>query len=69
MNARDERTAYWGTCEECLVTITVYPHPDRGSDIPADEEWEGSFARCPLCDNTLDWEGADPARDIIRNYR
>ncbi|WNM72278.1 hypothetical protein SEA_GUSANITA_59 [Arthrobacter phage Gusanita] len=64
----EQRSAYWGTCDECLITVIVYPHPDRAGDIPEDEHWEAPFATCPLCDNSVDWEGADPVRDIIRNY-
>ncbi|AYN58678.1 hypothetical protein QEO74_gp12 [Arthrobacter phage Nandita] len=63
-----ERTAYWGTCDDCLTTIVVYPHPDRDTDLPDDEEWEGGWPDCPVCDSSLDWEGTDPASHIIRNY-
>ncbi|QAY16103.1 hypothetical protein SEA_ELESAR_52 [Arthrobacter phage Elesar] len=65
---REQRTAYWGTCDECLITVTVYPHPDRGRDLPDSEEWPGDFAICPVCESWLEWEGSDPAKDIIRNY-
>lgn len=62
---RVERTAYWGTCIACHATVVVYPHLDRGTDLPDHEHWANGFPTdCPVCDDRLDREGTDPVEDV-----
>jgi len=71
MSDNDERTAYWGDCDNGH-SVVVYPTVDSGADIPDDDEdeWEsgGIFSSCYVCGGSINWGGADPAKDIIRNY-
>ena len=63
--APKDRTAYWGTCTECQTTVVVAPHPDRTEDLTDPAEWENGFPReCPVCDESLDWDGSDAVEDV-----
>jgi hypothetical protein len=68
----ETRTAHWGTCsnEDCLCAMVIYPHSDRPTDLPDEGDWEDTpfFIRCPVCGESMDWGGTDPAADIIKNY-
>ena len=65
--AQAERTAYWGTCDGCLTTVVVAPHPDRTQDLTDPGEWENGFpSDCPVCDESMSWEGSDAVRDVLR---
>jgi hypothetical protein len=71
-NEREWRTAYWGTCsdQDCLTNILIYPHADRGEDLPEEDDWDSStfFMNCPVCGESFDWGGTDHPADIIKNY-
>lgn len=64
------RTAHWGHCEDddCGTAMIVYALPDRGSDLPDQEDWEEPFTSCPVCGAQIMWGGSDPAHHLIRNY-
>lgn len=72
MSQREDRTAWWGTCsnDECMASMIIYPHPDRQSDLPPEDEWEDStfFIDCPVCASKMEWGGTDPAADLLKNY-
>lgn len=57
-----ERTRWWATCDTCLATTVVEPHPERETDVPYPSEWD-SFPVCMVCDSSLDWN-SDPARRV-----
>lgn len=67
-----ELTAHWGTCsdQKCLTNMVIYPHRDRGGDLPDEEEWEDSlhYVDCPVCGSSMDWGGTDHPADVIINY-
>lgn len=69
---REDRTATWGTCsnQACLTSMVIYPHADRQTDLPDEEEWDTpeKFIDCPVCDSRMDWGGTDHPADIIINY-
>ena len=71
-NEREDRTAHWGTCsnEDCLCSMIIYPHPDRPTDLPEEEEWEDStfYVSCPVCGSSMDWGGTDHPADLLRSY-
>lgn len=59
-----ERMAYWGTCDDCLTTMVVYPHHER-EPLPepddADAWWEDQKPSCPVCGNGyIDLGNSDP---------
>lgn len=63
--------AWSGTCSGCLATFVVYPHYEmlrEDADVLADGpgEWD-SFPSCFVCDSSIDWNGSDPVRSVIRN--
>lgn len=64
-----DRTAWWGTCDDCLALVAVYPHPERDDDIPDRDDWEEPFPSCYVCDGRIDWGGSDPAADVIVGYQ
>ena len=59
-----ERLVYWGTCDKCLATMTVSPHPERGPlPEPNDQEewWDSEKPNCPVCGNgSIDLGNSDP---------
>lgn len=67
-----ERTAWWGTCsnEDCLASMIIYPHPDRQTDLPDEDDWEDStfFIKCPVCNSSMDWGGTDHPADLLKHY-
>ena len=69
---REDRTAHWGTCEDqdCLTSMVIYPHPDRSTDLPEEDDWDRSpfFTDCPVCGAGMDWGGTDHPADIIKHY-
>lgn len=66
------RTAHWGSCsdDDCGTAMVIYPHSFAGHDLPDTDEWENSpfYIDCPVCGESFDWGGTDPASEIIRNY-
>lgn len=69
---REWRTAHWGTCsdQDCLTSMVIYPHADRPTDLPKEDDWDNSpfFTSCPVCGGSMDWGGTDHPADIIKNY-
>lgn len=63
------RTAHWGTCDECMTSQVIYPHPDSNKDLPDTHEWDDPFFKCPVCGSwSGTWEGSDPAHELIQDY-
>lgn len=71
-NEREERTAWWGTCEneDCLTSMVIYKHPDADQDLPEQDEWENSlfFVNCPVCGSNMMWGGTDHPADLLKQY-
>jgi hypothetical protein len=69
---REQRTAHWGTCsnDDCLCSMIIYPHADRGEDLPEEDDWDNSlfFTSCPVCGSSMDWGGTDHPADLLRSY-
>lgn len=59
MNELGDRLAYWGTCPN-FHTMIVLPHPDLGSPLPDQSDWEDAMPSCPVCDRYVNLEDSDP---------
>lgn len=72
MSEREPRTAHWGTCsnDDCLTSMIIYPHPERPTDLPPEEDWEDStfYIDCPVCDADMEWGGTDHPADLLKSY-
>ena len=46
--ADEERMVWWETCDNCLTTIMLAPHPERDA-LPEPNEWDDEMPSCPVC--------------------